>query len=433
MKKIILSILALAFIVTLNAQEIVDNADSTRSKPFQFSFIYPVGTYGVDSYKYSYDFSLNILSGVTGGVNMCELGAFANLTKGNVDGVQAAGFVNAVHGSVLGCQLAGFVNATKGSVLGLQGAGYVNVALDSVYGVQGSGFVNVAKGKVLGGQGSGFVNVTTEKLTGIQGSCFGNVAVGDVIGVQGTGFANAAVGDVTGVQGAGFANVATGDVQGVQGAGFLNVSCGSTMGVQGAGFANVSVDTVTGFQAAGFANYGKVVNGTQIGFLNICDTITGIPIGFLSLVRKGYHAVEIEADNYYYANLNVKLGVRRFYNIFSASYRPDSDDIKWGFGYGVGTLFHLGQKLDLNIDAMANHNHVGTDMIDKINMTTQLKLNLGYKITDNITVYGGGAYKLTIQDLEEESIFENPINSWSDDDVKLEDGFGFNAGLRFNF
>ena len=58
-----------------------------QTTPMQVSFIYPLGTNGIESVNISYKVSLNIFAGVNGGVDVVKLAGFSNVNKGDVKGV----------------------------------------------------------------------------------------------------------------------------------------------------------------------------------------------------------------------------------------------------------------------------------------------------------------------------------------------------------
>jgi hypothetical protein len=153
-------IFPLLAIVFLMAQSLSAQEDSTSydKRPFQFTFLFPpLSTNGAKNAHIVNDVSLNLLLGVSGGVEKFEAAGFINIDKYYMNGVQLAGFGNTVGGHVSGAQIAGFYNVNGSHTSGFQGAGFVNVA-EEVEGAQVAGFVNVA-GTVKGFQGAGFLNI----------------------------------------------------------------------------------------------------------------------------------------------------------------------------------------------------------------------------------------------------------------------------------
>ncbi len=84
---------------------------------------------------------------------------------------------------------------------------------------------------------------------------------------------------------------------------------------------------------------------------------------------KGYHQIEVSADEIFYTNLAFRTGVRQFYNIFTFGAKPNTfekDETFWSFGYGIGTAPRLTNWLSLNVDVTANQVLLG-NKIDEIN------------------------------------------------------------------
>ena len=103
-----------------------------------------------------------------------------------------------------------------------------------------------------------------------------------------------------------------------QGAGFLNVTKGDFNGGQIAGFLNTTGGTHSGFQAAGFLNVAKTLKGVQIGIINVADSIEdGAQFGLLSFSRNGYKRLDLIGSETFYGQMNIKLGMKHFYNISS--------------------------------------------------------------------------------------------------------------------
>jgi len=359
--KYVTNILALALVFTglnsLDAQNSGQVNDSLRQKTnsaqkpdsmkqanFQFTFISPVGTNGLDAPKTVNKFSVNWLLGVNGGVNGLEVGGFANIILKDVNGIQAAGFVNAVKGNVKGGQFAGFVNCSGGSVNGGQFAG----------------FVNFSRGNVRGGQLAGFVNASTGNFHGAQLS--------------------------------GFANYNLGNFRGVQGCGYVNVNTGKLEGVQASGFVNVAGD-VEGGQMAGFVNVAKKVKGFQLGFVNVADSVDGASIGFCNIVKRGLHQLEVSADELFYTNLSVRTGTHRFYNIFSTGFGSKNGNMLWQIGYGAGTSLRISDKWRTDFSLSAHHVSNGL-LYHATSELYRFYWGVEYKLANKITLAGGPTFNL---------------------------------------
>jgi len=354
MKKIF-ALLAIAFLIT---QSLLAQEDSTsyEQRPFQFTFLFPpLSTNGAKNAHIVNDVSLNLLLGVSGGVEKFEAAGLINVDKYYMNGVQLAGLGNTVVGHVSGAQIAGFFNVNGTHTSGFQGAGFVNVAGGSLKGAQAAGFVNVVGDSLEGFQGAGFINVSGRADKGVQVAGFGNV-----LGEGATQF-----------QGAGFFNVAE-EVKGAQVAGFINVA-----------------GTVTGFQGA--------------GFLNICDSIDGVPLAFISVVKKnGYRKFGFNISEVQYANFSYKMGVSKLYNIYSFG-KPFGPGSRWMFGGGLGTEIGLSEKMNLNIEGTVHQELWIADpatphflYIDRLNLYNTVKVLFGWNMSDQVDIHIGPTFNVSV-------------------------------------
>jgi hypothetical protein len=110
----------------------------------QLTFISPLSTDGQNAKDKEYKFSLNILGGITGGVNGVEIGSLFNINKQDMRGLQMAGLFNLTGGIVSGVQISGVANATQKSS-GFQISGAVNYTAE-LNDVQMAGVANIASG-----------------------------------------------------------------------------------------------------------------------------------------------------------------------------------------------------------------------------------------------------------------------------------------------
>ncbi len=150
-----------------------------RKFPVNVSFVYPASIHGTQSVNYQYDFSLNMLTGLTGSIDGCEIGGLVNINKGNVSGFQVAGIGNITGGSIDGTQIGG-----------------IFCMADSVDGLQVGGIFNQS-GKTEGLQIGGLVNICTSAEASIAG--LANINSGNQGGIQIAGIYNQAK-EVKGVQ-----------------------------------------------------------------------------------------------------------------------------------------------------------------------------------------------------------------------------------------
>ena len=287
-------ITAAILLVSLSASAQKDSTDE-HFRPFQFTFITPLGTNGLESFKTTNGVSLNVLVGVSRGLRGFEAAGFANVILKDAKGVQFAGFTNVVLGNVRGAQFSSYFNYSGGDHKGVQFAGFGNVSM----------------GEMHGGQFAAGINFNRKGGKGVQVAGHSNICLGDLKGAQ---------------IAAGF-NFVKGDIQGAQ------ISAG--------------------------VNIAKKVKGIQLGFINIADSVDGASIGFFNFIKKGKHQIEFSGDELFYTNLSYRTGTNAFYNIFTAGFSPGSKQNLWHFGYGAGTSFKLKSKLWADISATAQHVNTG--------------------------------------------------------------------------
>lgn len=155
----------------------------------QLTFITPISTDGNNTKGKEYKVSLNILGGITGGVNGVEFGGWFNINKQDMRGFQMAGLFNSTGGIASGIQMGGLANYVKGDMKGLQMAGIANVVRESSD-FQMSGIANYTAG-VNKAQMAGIANIAAEsrfQLAGIFNYAKGaRIQIGTVnIAQQGT-------------------------------------------------------------------------------------------------------------------------------------------------------------------------------------------------------------------------------------------------------
>jgi hypothetical protein len=139
MKKIFLAvIICIIRIIPVSAQ-----SEGEKYAPFQFGFIYPLGTNGIHSPEYTNGVSIHLLGGISRNEKAFTLSGLANIIRRDAAGFQMAGMFNYIGNEGKGLQLAGLANVAK-EVKGVQLAGLANVAKE-VKGLQFAGLVNVAE------------------------------------------------------------------------------------------------------------------------------------------------------------------------------------------------------------------------------------------------------------------------------------------------
>jgi hypothetical protein len=325
-----------------------NNVHDSLHRTWQVSFVPFIGTNRKMSANVTNDFSFNILGGYSAGTNKAELGGLFNINTGNVKAVQLAGIFNLDGGWMKGVQLAGITNINNASTQGAQIAGIANINNGYTTGFQLSGITNINQDSVQSASIAGFANINN--LT----------------------------------------------VRGLQLAGFLNLANSNVKGVQFSGFANIAGNEVDGAQI-GFINIGKNIRGTQLGFINVAKTHRSAPVGFLSFVGKGYHSLELGADEIIPFNIAFRTGVRSFYNILMAGARPEqSDSATWSFGYGIGSSVSIGKTSFLNFELTAQQVYKGN--VEALNLFNRLYIGYEQKLGKTVALYAGPALTLRVYD-----------------------------------
>ncbi len=377
------ALLLLLISVGVNAQQ----ESAHRKSNFQITLFPPVGTNGIYAGNTVNQFSLNIFAGYAAGLNGAEFGGFLNINRDFVEGVQFSGFANITGGPVRGAQFTGFAN--------------FNGADSEV--AQFAGFANFNNGITDGFQGAGFANFTRGYSNAFQGAGFGNFSH-----------------DLHGAQLAGFGNFASGKVEGAQLAGFGNFA-----------------EDVDGAQISGFINVAKHVSGVQIGILNVADSVSnGIPIGILSIVKNGFHEFEIGGSEGLNGYASFKIGVKHFYNIFSAGMQLADDEFRWGYGYGIGTHLMYSEDFKINMEAMS-YQIKEERRSEEYNGLQQLKLTFDKSLSENFGIFAGPVFNLLVShDSNNDGL--NPVSDfppyhmakWQNGRSTLKTWIGFNAGIR---
>lgn len=391
----------------------------------QVSLFGGIGTNGGNSANTTNKLSANILWGHNGGVNGTEVGGLVNSVVKDVNGVQVAGLGNAVGGDVKGTQVGGLFNVNRGTTNGAQAAGLINVGK-----------------KVNGVQAAGLMNVADRGATGIQAAGLGNYSGRD---------------SKAGVQGAGLFNVNQGKSN-IQVAGLFNTGRGRS-NMQIAGLFNVTRSTAN-IQVSGLLNVAKKINGFQIGLINIADT-AGATIGLINIVKSGYNRFEISGSEVLYFNAELKLGSRKFYNIFHAGYRPQpSGDGYYAFGYGFGTVIKTKKKkVHHNLELLATQiggieKNQNPSNSKNLNLMNQLRWSMDIRVGRSTSLFFGPTFNLMVSklvdvdtkqydlDILPYTMFEkvsgsvnttntNGFTTTTSDLTYMAGWVGLNAGIRF--
>jgi hypothetical protein len=401
------------------------NIRDTLHRVAQFSFVPFIGTNHLLSGNVVNDFSFNAFGGYAMGSKKFELGGLFNIDRGDVTGGQVAGLFNTVGGTMEGAQIAGLFNSNYNATKGGQVAGLANFNWNSTNSISAAGLFN-------------FTNSTS---AGFHFAGLSNITIGEQKGSHVAGLFNFSTHNAGPSQVAGLFNFTARDFEGSQIAGLWNFTARHHEGSQVAGLFNFSGGHLKGSQVAGILNYGTKIKGSQFGLVNISDSIRGVPVGLFSFVLKGYHKIEISADEVFYTNAAFRTGVHHFYNIFTAGAKPNTfgkDSTYWTFGYGLGTAPKISRKFYLNLDVTANQIMYGNDF-NAINVLNKLYIGLDYQTTKAFSITLGVTLNGYITDKTEDGYknifthYKPKILSDRDfgNDLNLKMWWGAKIGLRF--
>jgi hypothetical protein len=275
----------------------------------------------------------------------------------------------------------------------------------------------------------------TGNVDGIElGSLF-NIDKGNVQYVQAAGLFNSVFGNMRGVQSAGLFNFVKGSATGIQAGGIYNHAGKNFSGIQAAGIGNFAGKTVNGVQVAGIVNYAKKLKGLQIGLINIADTSEGFHLGLINIVKKGYHKLYISANEVMNANIAIKTGNPKLYNILLVGVNPGADNKVFSYGYGLGREISLGKIFTLNPEITSQYLYLGN--WDYSNWLSKVQLLVNVRIAKNIALTGGPSFAVYYSDqpaAEKGYKFRLPANNYHtyklwDDNVT--GWVGWTAGLTF--
>jgi hypothetical protein len=197
---------------------------------------------------------------------------------------------------------------------------------------------------------------------------------------------------------------------------------------------NVAED-FEGAQASGFMNIAEKVEGVQIaGFINICDSIDGIPIAPVSIVRKnGYRKFEFWSNETFYLNGSFRIGVPRFYTVFTVGYKPGYTNLNWGLGFGAGTSFAIGDYHSVDLEGHVYQVNSYLWKKWKHNQLNQLRLNFNYRLAEHFSISAGPTFNILISESTSDANRISPAWSFRISERKhsVRGWFGFNLGFRF--
>ncbi|EPR65171.1 hypothetical protein [Cyclobacterium qasimii] len=268
-----------------------------KERPAHLGFIYPISTNGLDAAKFSNNFSIHALAGLSAGENGLSIYGLAGMVQGDATGLQVAGLYSKLRGDLTGVQLAGLMNQAQDADKGVQIAGIANF-LEKDAPVQIAGILNKAR-NVEGFQNAGIVNLSASNK---------------------------------GAQIAGIANL-TKEIEGIQIAGIFN-----------------EAENVNGIQIAGIVNRAKKVKGVQVsGIVNIAES-SDYPIGIINLIEDGEIRIGLSSDENLTTMLSLKSGGRRLYGIVGIGSNLQYGDLPYALEAGLGLKVFEGNSFRLDVE-----------------------------------------------------------------------------------
>ena len=277
----------------------------------------------------------------------------------------------------------------------------------------------------------------------------GNFNTHNVSGTQIAGVSNINMEETKGFQIAGVTNTNFGDSTGLIWSGTLNSVFGNTRGVM---ISNINVTTgeMKGLQV-GTLNYAARSKGVQLGVINVAaEGADSLPIGIISVVKDGYFAMETSIGDTLYGNLSYKMGVERFYTIFSIGGSvldgesllegdfPEDQDYIFSHGLGWGSLISLGGRNALAIEASSHHIVHEWSWDDDINLLNKVNMNCHIGLGEHISFFAGPSFNVYVTDEKidgEYGTLPVPYTCFEKvyDDIQVSMWVGGNAGITYRF
>ena len=410
-----------------NQASLVRNTNFSTQRRAQFSFVPGLGSNRKLSGTVTNNFSFNLLSGYSGGVDGVEVGGLVNITRARMHGIQIGGLSNIVGERVWGVQIGGLFNYGGWDVNAIQIGGLMNVNRDRTRYVQVAGLGSVSGGTVTGLQIGGLFNAASADVQGGQFSGVYSHTDNKVIGLQASGIHSQA-GQVWGLQVGGIAAQAD-TVWGAQFSGISNLSGRATFQV--AGIANASTKRAF-VQIAGILNIAKRVDGVQIGLFNYASEIKGVPIGLLSIVKDGYHKISIGANETGAVSGTLKTGVPYFYNIVRGSINTWNPSPYYTVGYGLGTGVGFGQKAGMNMDFIWEH-IIPSEQPQELIVNELLSFDMSFRYSPSrfFELAAGPSFRAQYRQDPNQILVHPPHYSYQELNNYFDLWFGWNVELRF--
>ncbi|MDR1581782.1 MAG: hypothetical protein LBS55_00740 [Prevotellaceae bacterium] len=377
MKKVLLTVLYTMICITVFSQ-----TENNKHTSLQFTFVYPLGTNGIESFAYDNTVSINILIGISRSERVFTFGGLANIICHDATGLQFAGLHNYIGNNGKGFQFAGLANYTGKNYTGSQFAGLMNYTKDDYKGVQFAGLANYAGKNYDGFQFAGLTNYTK--------------------------------GDYKGTQFAGLANYAGGNYNGFRLAGLINIS-----------------KNISGSQISGLINIAQKVKGLQFtGLINIADS-SDYSVALINLIKNGEKSVALTYDETGSMIVSFRSGGKLTYGIAGFGYNHQANRKLFLTEGGLGIHINCSPRFRIN-----NELKIENFMSSKYNtFKSGYSLITDYKLLAHLSVFAGASVNyMYSNDINATKLF--PHNSlWKNfDSSKLQQAFvGYQFGIQYIF
>jgi hypothetical protein len=431
-------IAALFLLIFLLSQAFVfaQTTDSVPQKGYvQASLFYPLGTCWKSSKYKTYNFSLNIFNGITGGINGVEIGPISNITLGKFNGFQLGG-VNVVKGPFNGFQIGLLTNVNLNTTKGFQLSGLWTHNHGDFTGFQFSWFGNTTWGNVYGAQLSHLWNHAQKSMYGHQFALGPNTARENAYGIQFSATMNYAGQNHVGVQFAFLANYAKSS-QGFQ-LGTINLAP-ENAGIQ-AGLINYT-GTSNVFQG-GLINIARKSGALQVGLVNYSGDSSVATVGLINIVKGGYNKLELWGGELQSFNVAIKTGGRRVYSMLNFGVNPFNENIFWTSGWGIGTHISIAKRFYVDVDNFTSLVHINEPISlgkGKMTLLNQSRFMAGFNLHKRIALFIGPMINVIVSDnnnlahgkngIELAPTFRTAYGKFGDFQFAIWPGIG--GGIRF--
>lgn len=230
-------------------------------------------------------------------------------------------------------------------------------------------------------------------LNGVEIGSILNYNKGKVKGFQLSGVSNINSGYSKGLLLSGVANICNDSSSGIFVSGVLNYAIQNSKGLQFAPV-NISENEFNGFQIGVFNSANKI-KGVQFGIINyLNDSENALPIGLFSIVKNGYFDLEFTGGEVIFANLNYKMGVKKFYTLYKLGFSTFKNNPVYSLGLGFGSNISLSEKQIISIDYSMNQIIFNNKFDSNLNLLHKFDFNYKHNISNIISLLIGPSFNI---------------------------------------